>query len=131
LSRYSRLALPAMSEYTQLLIYIGLGVVFALLALMVPTLISPRYKGGESRKTYECGVDTIGPTWVRFGISFYLFALIFVAFEVDVLYLFPVALVYADPDFGWRAFVEISIFLVILSLAILYAWRKGVIRWTK
>lgn len=120
-----------MSEYTQLLIYIGLGVVFALTALAVPMLISPRYKGAETAKTYECGVDTIGPTWVRFGISFYLFALIFVAFEVDVLYLFPVALVYADPHFGWRAFVEISIFLVILSLAILYAWRKGVIRWTK
>ncbi len=120
-----------MTEYTQLLIYVVLGVVFALTALIVPTLIAPRYKGEETAKTYECGVDTIGPTWVRFGISYYLFALIFVAFEVDVLYLFPVALVYDDPRFGWRAFFEVAIFLVILSLAILYAWRKGVIRWTK
>ena len=119
-----------MTEYSQLLIYVALGVVFALLALVVPTLISPRYKGGASRQAYECGVDTIGPTWVRFGISFYLFALIFVAFEVDILYLFPVALVYDDPAFGWRAFAELAIFLVILSLAILYAWRKGVIKWT-
>jgi len=120
-----------MTEYTQLLIYVGLGVVFALIALVVPTLISPRYQGGESRQTYECGVDTIGPTWVRFGISFYLFALIFVAFEVDVLYLFPVLLVFDEPQFGWRSFTELTAFLVILSLAIVYAWRKGVIRWTK
>jgi len=120
-----------MSEYTQLLIYVVLGVIFALTALIVPMLISPRYKGAETAKTYECGVDTIGPTWVRFGISFYLFALIFVAFEVDVLYLFPVLLVYDDPEYGWRSFVELTIFLTILSLAIVYAWRKGVIRWTK
>ena len=54
-----------------------------------------------------------------------------VAFEVDVLYLFPVALVFNEEVFGWRAFVEVCIFLLILSLAIVYAWRKGVIRWTR
>ncbi|MCB9837997.1 MAG: NADH-quinone oxidoreductase subunit A [Phycisphaeraceae bacterium] len=119
-----------MSDYTQLLIYAALGIVFALLALIAPALLSPRYKGGSSQLTYECGIDTIGPTWVRFGVSYYLFALIFVAFEVDILYLFPVALVFDDPQIGWRAFGELAIFLVILSLAILYAWRKGVIKWT-
>jgi NADH-quinone oxidoreductase subunit A len=105
--------------------------VFGALALIAPLLLSPRYKGKETEQTYECGVDTIGSAWIRFGISYYLFALIFVAFEVDILYLFPVALVFDDPAFGWRSFVEVAIFLVILSLAIVYAWRKGVIRWTK
>ncbi|MHC4975435.1 MAG: NADH-quinone oxidoreductase subunit A [Planctomycetota bacterium] len=120
-----------MSEYTQLLIFLALGVVFGVVALVVPMLLSPRYKGDKTEQTYECGVDTIGSAWVRFGIAYYLFALIFVAFEVDVLYLFPVALVYSEPEFGWRALIEIGMFLVILSLAIVYAWRKGVFRWTR
>ncbi len=120
-----------MSDTTQLVVYIGLGVVFGALALIAPLLLSPRYKGEKTEQTYECGVDTIGSAWIRFDISFYLCALIFVAFEVDILYLFPVALVFSDPVFGWRAFFEVAIFLVILSLAIVYAWRKGVIRWTK
>lgn len=120
-----------MSDYTQLLIYVVLGVLFGVLALVVPMLLSPRYRGPETEQTYECGVDTIGSAWVRFGIAYYLFALVFVAFEVDVLYLLPVALVYSDPAFGWRAFVEVAIFLFILSLAIVYAWRRGVIRWTR
>ncbi len=119
-----------MTDYAQLVGYLGLGFVLGAFALVVPWLISPRYKGPETEQTYECGVDPIGSAWIRFGVSFYLFALIFVAFEVDILYLFPVALVYGDPSFGWRAFVEIAIFLVILSLAIVYAWRKGVIRWS-
>ena len=117
-------------QFGQLMGYLGLGFVLGAFALVVPSLIAPRYKGKDTQATYECGVDTVGTAWIRFGISFYLFALIFVAFEVDILYLFPVALVFADPEIGWRAFVEIAIFLVILSLAIVYAWRKGVIKWT-
>ncbi len=120
-----------MTDYEQLVAYLGIGVVLGLVALVVPMLISPRYKGPETEQTYECGVDTIGTARIRFGITFYLYALIFVAFEVDILYLFPVALVYNEAAFGWRALVEVSIFLVILSLAIVFAWRKGVMRWTR
>ena len=118
---------PAMEQYGQLLGYVALGVVLALVPLLVPHLLSPRYRGEDTAETYECGVDTIGSAWIRFSIAYYVFALIFVAFEVDILYLFPVALVYED--FGWRGFIEIAIFLVVLSLAIVYAWRKGVFRW--
>jgi NAD(P)H-quinone oxidoreductase subunit 3 len=116
-------------QFGQLMGYLGIGFVLGAFALVVPWLIAPRYKGKDTQATYECGIDTVGSAWIRFGISFYLFALIFVAFEVDILYLFPVALVFDDPSIGWRAFVEIAIFLVILSLAIVYAWRKGVIKW--
>ncbi len=95
-----------MSDYAQLILFLGLGFVMGIGALVVPSLISPRTKGPEAEKIYECGVDTVGSAWIRFGISFYLFALIFVAFEVDILYLFPVALVYDDPAFGWSVTVE-------------------------
>lgn len=116
-----------MSAYAQLAGYLVLGVVLAAIPLIIPLIISPRYQGAETTETYECGIDTIGSAWIRFSIAYYIFALIFVAFEVDILYLFPVALVYEG--FGWRGFAEVAIFLVILTLAILYAWRKGVFRW--
>jgi NADH-quinone oxidoreductase subunit A len=103
--------------------------VIALVPLLLPLVISPRHRGSKTEETYECGVDTIGTAWTRFSVAFYLFALIFVAFEVDVLYLFPVALVFDEPGLGWRDLVETAMFLVILSLAILFAWRKGVFQW--
>ncbi len=120
-----------MSDYTQLLIYVALGVVMGIGALVVPMVLSPRYKGAQTEQTYECGVDTIGTAWIRFGISYYLFALVFVAFEVDILYLFPVAIVFGAPELGWRVLIEVAVFLGILSLAIVYAWRNGVIRWKR
>ena len=116
-----------LEDYAILAGFLLLGALLGAVPLVLPQLISPRYEGDESGQTYECGVDTIGPTWIRFNISFYVFALIFVAFEVDILYLFPVALVFGD--FGWRGLIELSIFLTVLSLAIVYAWRKGVFRW--
>jgi NADH-quinone oxidoreductase subunit A len=116
-----------MASYAQLGGLLVLGIVLAAIPLIIPRLISPRYAGAETRQTYECGIDTIGSAWIRFSIAYYVYALIFVAFEVDILYLFPVALVF--DSVGWRGFIELAIFLTILSFAIIYAWRKGVFRW--
>lgn len=73
----------------------------------------------------------IGDSWVRYGVVFYLYALIFLAFDVDVLFLFPVAIAYNNEMFIYRDFVEIFIFVGILSLAIVYAWAKGVFTWKR
>jgi len=119
----------AFIDYRLLGAMVFIGLAIATVALLLPRLISPEYRGAKTRETYECGVDTIGHSWMRFPIAFYLFALIFVAFEVDILYLFPIALVFNDPEMGWRDLIEISMFLGILSLAIVFAWRKGVFKW--
>lgn len=118
----------AIGSYQLLIGFLLLGVVLGAVPLIIPRLISPRYLGQKTDETYECGVDTIGSSWIRFSVSFYLFALIFVAFEVDVLYLFPIALVY-DQGFEWRDLIEVSMFLGILTLGIVYAWRRGVFEW--
>ncbi len=105
------------------------GFVFGVIPCVVPLVLSPRSRGKKTRDTYECGVDTIGSAWIRFDIAYYLFALIFVVFEVDVLYILPVALVFNDSQYVWRDLIELSLFVGILFLAILYAWRKGVLHW--
>lgn len=105
------------------------GFVFGVIPCLVPLVLSPRSRGKKTRDTYECGVDTIGSAWIRFDIAYYLFALIFVVFEVDVLYILPVAMVFNDSQYVWRDLIELSLFVGILFLAILYAWRKGVLHW--
>jgi NAD(P)H-quinone oxidoreductase subunit 3 len=111
-------------------IFLMIGVLFAVAPIIVSWLIGGRSEGEMRSETYESGMPTIGSAWIQFSVSYYIFALIFLAFDVDVLYLFPVALAY-NQGFVIRDFVAIVIFICILSLAIVYAWRKGVFLWEK
>ena len=106
------------------------GLAFAVGPFLISYLLAPRTLQSKTRQVYECGMDPIGGAWVRFGISYYLYALMFLAFDVDVLFLFPVAMAY-DQAFVIRDFVELVIFVGILSLAIIYAWKKGVFTWER
>jgi len=112
----------------------GLG--FAVGPFLIAILFSPRSTRNTRHKTtqlIECGIDPIGDAWIKFGVVYYLYALMFVAFAVDILFLFPAALVYAKPGIigNLAAFVEILLFVGILSLVIVYAWKKGVFRWDR
>jgi NADH-quinone oxidoreductase subunit A len=111
------------------------GLVFALGPFVVVHLLSARKTRAYANKTeqfIECGMDPIGDAWIRYSAVYYLYALIFVAFAVDVLFLIPVALVYDRiPNFGIRDFVEVVIFVGILSLVIVYAWKKGLFEWNR
>jgi len=109
------------------------GLVFAIGPFIIAFFLAPRQTRNYEQRTgqlIECGVEPIGDAWIRYGINYYLYALIFIAFAVDVLYLFPVALVY-DTVFPVRDFVEVLIFVGILSLVIVYAWKKGVFKWER
>jgi NADH-quinone oxidoreductase subunit A len=109
------------------------GLVFALGPIVLVHLISARRTRNYANKTgqyVECGMDPIGDAWIRYSAVYYLYALVFVAFAVDVLYLIPVALVYNRvKELGSRDFFETLIFVGILSLVIVYAWRKGIFEW--
>jgi NADH-quinone oxidoreductase subunit A len=111
---------------------VGLG--FALGAIIIVNLLAARKTRHTANKTgqpIECGMEPIGDAWIRYSAVYYLYALIFVAFAVDVLYLIPVALVYDRAQFGMRDFVEMFIFVAILSLVLVYAWKKGIFEWTR
>ncbi|MDL2210222.1 NADH-quinone oxidoreductase subunit A [Desulfovibrio sp. OttesenSCG-928-O18] len=106
------------------------GAGFALGPLLMGILLAPRAAGGDMDMPYECGMEPHGSAWTSFGISYYMYALIFIAFDVDVLYLFPVAAEYANTD-GWGAFVKLSVFLFFLFLALIYFRAKGVFTWQR
>jgi NADH:ubiquinone oxidoreductase subunit 3 (subunit A) len=111
------------------------GLVFALGPIVLVHLISARKTRNYANKTrqyIECGMDPIGDAWIRYSAVYYLYALVFVAFAVDVLYLIPVALVYNRiKELGNRDFFEMAIFVGILSLVIVYAWKKGLFEWKR
>ena len=98
------------------------GTILGIAPVVAPLFLAPRSRG---RKT----LDTEGSAWMRFDISYYLFALIFVVFEVDVLYILPVALVFDTSAYVWRDLVELTLFIGILFLAVIYAWKQGVLNW--
>ncbi len=109
------------------------GLAFAVGPFVMVYLLAPRFLRSTVQKTgqyIECGMDPIGDAWIRYSAVYYLYALVFVAFAVDVLYLFPVALVYGRV-FAVRDFVELTLFVGILSLVIIYAWKKGVFEWKR
>jgi len=113
-----------------ILLFFGAGIIFACTPLIVSFFIAPKSKGGDIGLPYECGINPHGNSRVRFGINYYFYALLFLAFDVDVLYLFPVASVYKQTS-GWTVFGELSIFLGVLMLAVIYFWRKGVFTWPR
>ena len=109
------------------------GLAFALGPIVIALLLSARKTRQTVNKTgqfIECGMDPIGDAWIRYSAVYYLYALVFIAFAVDVLYLIPVALVY-NREVAIRDFVELVIFVGILSLVIVYAWKKGVFEWNQ
>ena len=103
------------------------GLAFAGGALLLSSVITPGSKNAQKGEAYECGVETIGQSWIQFNVGYYLFALIFLIFDVELVFLYPWAVVVKS--IGLVALVEIVIFLFILFLGFLYAHKKGALKW--
>ncbi|MCK4388773.1 MAG: NADH-quinone oxidoreductase subunit A [Desulfobacterales bacterium] len=106
----------------------GLG--FAGGPLILSLFVAPKAKGGDIGMPYECGIRPYGSSWMRFGINYYIYALLFLAFDVDVLYLYPVGAFYPDAA-GLAAFAKVFVFLFVMALAVIYFWMKGVFTWPR
>jgi NADH:ubiquinone oxidoreductase subunit 3 (subunit A) len=113
-----------------ILTFLAVGFGFAAAALLTAVVLAPKSRGGDISMPYECGMRPQGTSWIRFGLNYYIYALLFLAFDVDVLYLFPVA-VYYPHAVGLISFVKVLVFLAILALAIVYFWAKGVFTWPR
>ena len=103
----------------------GIGLVAA--ALIIARLISPRSFSPQKGEPYECGVETRGESMVQFKVGYYLFAILFLMFEVETVFLFPWAAVCRS--LGPNGLLSVIVFLVVLVLGLAYAWRKGALQW--
>jgi len=111
------------------LVFLGLSVAFVLFLLLLSKLVRPAAPSSEKSVVYECGERPTGSPWIKFNIRFYVVALIFVIFDVEVVFLYPWAVVFRS--LGLFAFVEMLIFLLILFVGLAYAWRKGDLEWVR
>ena len=122
--------MTSLEEFAPVALFSLVAVLFALISIVIARLLAPRIEGERTLNTYECGIPPFGNAWVKYGIHYYVYALIFIAFDVDVLYLFPVALSYTKGERGHEFFALLA-FVVIIALAVLYAWGKGVFTWKR
>ena len=140
-SRYVfHVALPCMlSDFGILLLFILAAFAFIGLALFVARLLRPDRPNVEKNSTYESGEEPVGNANVQFNIRFYVVALVFVLFDVELVFLFPWATVFGQERliratnglWGWFAFAEAAVFVLILGLGLAYVWAKGYLDWIK
>lgn len=118
-----------LTEFGRVFLFLLVGVVFVAGGLVFAWLLRPSRPYPSKLTTYECGETPIGDTRIRFNIRFYVVALIFLVFDVEVVFLFPWATVYKQ--LGWFAFAEMLVFLAILFVGFAYVWRNGDLDWDK
>ncbi|NQV15454.1 NADH-quinone oxidoreductase subunit A [bacterium] len=105
------------------------GFVLMYMGFIIQKLISPKNKTVQKMETYECGEEPEGDGWLQFNIRFYVIALIFIIFDIEVVFLFPWAVVFKD--MGFLTFIEVFVFMAILIVGLAYVWVKGDLEWVK
>ncbi|MGD1843440.1 MAG: NADH-quinone oxidoreductase subunit A [Thermonemataceae bacterium] len=127
------------SEFGAILLFIIGGFLFIGVSLLASWLLRPRRPNPEKLAAYECGEEAIGNAWGNFNIKFYLVALVFILFDVEIIFLFPWATVFGQAAlieasnglWGWFALIEMFIFIGMLAIGLAYVWAKGHLNWTK
>lgn len=128
-----------LSAFGEVLLFIIAGVIFILVTLFVARMIRPHRPNPEKLSTYESGEEPISAAWSQFNIRFYIIALIFLLFEVEIVFLFPWSTVFANKKlieetnglWGWFTLIEMLTFIFVLALGLAYAWVKGHLDWIK
>jgi NAD(P)H-quinone oxidoreductase subunit 3 len=117
-----------LSGYEYFLVFLIISSLVPVSALAIARLLRPVSRGPARRATYESGMEPIGGAWIQFNIRYYMFALVFVIFDVETVFLYPWAVAFSQ--LGLLAFVEALIFIAILVVGLVYAWRKGALEWS-
>ncbi|MBX2935259.1 MAG: NADH-quinone oxidoreductase subunit A [Ferruginibacter sp.] len=112
---------------SSMVVLIIAGLAFSVIAILISGLVTKGTKNKQKAEPYECGIPTTGKTWVQLNVGYYLFALIFLIFDVELIFIYPWAVV--AKSVGWVALIEIIIFFFILFMGFLYAHKKGALKW--
>jgi NADH-quinone oxidoreductase subunit A len=115
------------SEWQFIIIFVVLSPIFPLAPVIVNRLLGPRRPNPIKQQTYECGIETVGDTWVQFKVQYYIYALVFVVFDVEAIFLFPIAAAFGQLDFF--AIAATALFIILLADGLVYAWSRGVLEW--
>jgi len=114
-------------EYLAILIFVAINVVSALFFVTVSYFLGQRKPTAVKQSPYECGVTTIGPTYRRIPIKYYIIAMLFLLFDIEVVFLYPLAVVFKELRiFG---FIAMAVFIGVLLIAYIYIWKKGALEW--
>ena len=114
-------------NFILLVVVILTAFAFVSIALLAAKMISPRSYNPQKEEAYECGIPTRGQSWMQFRVGYYLFAILFLMFDVETVFLFPWAVIVKE--LGVSGLISILFFLIILGLGLAYAWRKGALEW--
>lgn len=116
------------NNYLIVAIFLLLGIMLPVMALMFGKILRPNKPSAEKQTTYESGLEPFHDSRVQFNVRYYIFALMFVIFDVETVFLYPWAVAY--DKLGVFALIEISIFVLMLIIGLIYAWKKKVLKWT-
>jgi NADH-quinone oxidoreductase subunit A len=114
-------------EYLAILIYVAIAVAFALFAVAASALLGQRKPTALKQAPYECGMTTVGSSFRRIPIKYYIIAMLFLLFDIEVVFLYPWAVVFKE--FKVFAFISMAVFIGILLVAYIYIWKKGALEW--
>jgi len=116
-----------LAQYGHILIFVLFGFGFAVVNLFVASLVRFSSHDRQQKIPYECGMEPIGTPYVQIDLRFYLFALLFVVFDVESLFLFPWAVVFRE--LGMAGFIDMMVFIAVLFLGLIYTWKRGALQW--
>src|SRR5688500_12868378 len=116
-----------LNTYLPAVVFVGLGAIVGIAFAVLNTLFGPRRDMPHKSDPYECGLPSEVQQGFRFGISFYLIAMLFILFDIEVIFLYPVAVQLRA--FGTFALIETIVFIVLLAVAFVYVWRRGALQW--
>lgn len=114
-------------EWQFIAIFIVLAPIFPAAPVILNHFLGPRKPNPIKQQIYECGIETVGSSWVQFKVQYYLYALVFVIFDIEAVFLFPIAAAY--DQLGLFAIIETALFVVLLALGLAYAWGRGALEW--
>ncbi len=127
-----------LTEFGKVFIYLVMGVLFVLFTFFLGWLVAVRRPNPEKLSSYECGEEPKGSSWIQFNSRFYVVALIFLLFDVEMVFIFPwttifsqESIILAEPRWGWLSLIEMFIFIGILLIGLVYVWKKGDLNWIK
>lgn len=123
-----------LSEFGVILLFFITGFVFVAVGLIASAIIRPNKPNPIKLLTYECGEDPIGQPWIRFNVRFYIVALVFLLFDVEIVFLLPWAVminVFKSIGLGWFVFFEMFVFVLVLVFGLVYVWAKGDLDWER